>query len=269
MIPIIIQLRKDHPKMGAREMYYKINPKYMGRDKFEAFCFDHGFRVVRNRNYRKTTNSNGVIRFPNRIEGYELTGVYQVLVSDITYYELGGKFYYLTFIMDLYSREILGHSVSQSLYTEQTTLAALKKAVREVGKCNLKGTIIHSDGGGQYYDKEFRKYTKDLEMVNSMGKDVYENPHAERINGIIKNDYVKPWDPRSFLELQKYVTQAINNYNTDRPHSSLKRVTPVEFREKCIDQAMKKMTKKTTVENENNSKSYLPYSTAQHNYQYV
>lgn len=269
MIPIIRQLREDHPKMGAREMYYKILPGHLGRDKFEAFCFDNGFRVVKNRNYRKTTNSNGVVHFPNMVEDYELTGVYQVLVSDITYYELHGKFYYLTFIMDLYSREILGHSVSRSLRTEETTLAALKRVVRKIGRQNLKGTIIHSDGGGQYYDKEFRKYTQGLDMINSMCKDVYENPHAERINGTIKNDYVKPWNPNSYTDLQNYVAKAINNYNTDRPHSSLKRITPVNFREQCLVDILKKKEQRTVIENENNSQSYLPFSTTQHNYQIV
>jgi putative transposase len=269
MIPIIRQLRENHPKMGAREMYHKLKPNNIGRDKFEVFCFDNGFRVVKNRNYRKTTNSNGVVRFPNMVEGYELTGVYQVLVSDITYFELNGKFYYLTFIMDLYSREILGYSVSKSLRTKETTLAALKMVVRRIGRHNLKGTIIHSDGGGQYYDKEFRKYTIGLEMVNSMCKDVYENPHAERINGTIKNDYVKPWNPSSYLELQKYVAKAVYNYNTDKPHSSLGRLTPVKFREQCQGNTMKFTKRKTAIETENYSSSNLPVPTAQHNYQIV
>lgn len=269
MIPIIRQIREDHPKMGAREMYYKIQPSLMGRDKFEIFCFDNGFRVVKTRNYRKTTNSSGVVRFPNMVEGYELTGVYQVLVSDITYYELNGKFYYQTFMMDLYSREILGHSVSKSLRTEETTLAALKKVVRKIGRHNLRGTIIHSDGGGQYYDIEFRKYTERLKMVNSMGKDVYENPHAERVNGTIKNDYVKPWNPDSYAELQQYTAKAIINYNTDKPHSSLERLTPVQYREVSHGSETKREKKKTAVETENGSLSYLPVSTAQHNYQIV
>ncbi len=156
LIPILEQIRDNHPKMSAREMYFKVQPRHMGRDKFESFCFDHGFRVVKTRNYRKTTNSNGVVRFSNKIKDLELTGVNQVFVSDITYYELKGRFYYITFIMDLFSREIVGFSVSKSLKTEETTLVALNMVVRKFGKKALHGAIIYSDGGVQYYASEFR-----------------------------------------------------------------------------------------------------------------
>ena len=266
MIPIIEQIRKDHPKMSAREMYFKINPSCMGRDKFESFCFDHGFRVINTKNYRKTTNSNGVVRFPNLIKDFELTGVYQVLVSDITYYELNGRFYYITLIMDLYSREILGYSVSKSMHTEQTTLAALKMVVRKIGRDKLKGTIIHSDGGGQYYAIEFRKYTEDLKMLNSMGKEVYDNPHAERVNGTIKNNYVIPWNPRSYDELELFTARAVTNYNTDKPHLALGRLTPVQFRERNSGVYEENLP---AIEVENYSQSNLPSSTAKHNYQFV
>ncbi len=266
MIPIIEQIRQDHPKMSAREMYFKIMPSCMGRDKFESFCFEYGFRVIKTKNYRKTTNSNGVVRFPNLIRDYELTGVYQVLVSDITYYELNKTFYYLTFIMDLYSREILGYSVSKSMHTEQTTLAALKMVVRRIGKEQLEGTIIHSDGGGQYYDLGFRKYTKDLKMLSSMGKDVYENPHAERVNGTIKNSYLIPWNPSNYNELGIYTARAIRNYNTDKAHSSLGRLTPVHFREMSLGLYERAFT---PIEAENYSLSNLPSSTGKHNYQNV
>ena len=111
LMPIIHQIREDHPRMGAREMYRLINPQTVGRDRFETFCFEHGLKLKVKRNYRKTTNSLGVTRFENLLSTIELNGVNQVWVSDITYYEMGGMFYYLTFITDLFSRRILGYSL--------------------------------------------------------------------------------------------------------------------------------------------------------------
>ena len=67
--------------------------------------------------------------FENLIKGMELKGINQVWVSDITYYRIGERFYYLTFILDLYSRYIVGHAVSESLFTEQTTIPALNMAL--------------------------------------------------------------------------------------------------------------------------------------------
>ena len=81
-----------------------------------------------------------------------------------------------------------------------------------------------------------------------MGKAVYENPHAERVNGTIKNDYVKPWNPASYAELQHYVAKAIINYNTYKPHSSLERLTPVQYRQLSHGSETKGEKKKTAGE---------------------
>ncbi len=175
LIPLINQVRRDHPRMNARDIYLKLQPRSMGRDQFERFCMDNGYRVKRLKNYRVTTNSIGVTRFPNLIKGIKVTGVNQVFVSDITYYDIGEKTYYITLIMDLYNREIVGCSASNNLRTESTTIPALHMLVKERGKINLKGAILHSDGGGQYYCNDFKKLTKNLEMNNSMTEEkVYE-----------------------------------------------------------------------------------------------
>lgn len=267
LIPIIREVRKDHPRMSARVIYSKIRPETMGRDKFEAFCFSLGLKVKYPKNYRKTTDSSKTKRFPNLIEGIQVTGVNQVLVSDITYYELGGRFYYITLIMDLYNKEIVGYSVSKSLKTKHTTIPALKMVIRRFGKDKLKGTIIHSDGGGQYYADEFKELTKD--MLNSMAKEVYENPHAERINGIIKNDYLIPYGPQNEAQLNRDLARAVHNYNIGKPHSSNGGLTPEELRKSSTQIIVKVKKIKKTIEVENNSASYFPNSTVQHNYQNV
>jgi transposase InsO family protein len=253
LIPLINEIRRDHPRMAARDIYLKLQPSCMGRDQFEKFCMDTGYRIKQLRNFRVTTNSLGVTRFANMIKDLEVTRVNQVFVSDITYFDLGSDTYYLTFIMDLYNREIVGYSDSDNLRTESTTLPALHRLIKERGKSNLKGAIIHSDGGGQYYCNEFKILTKSLGMINSMTEEkVFENAHAERLNGIIKNNYLYPYGPTNVTSLKKLLAKAVFMYNTGKPHKALGKLTPKAF--------------KDTVDNEDNSASYLPLSTVNHHH---
>lgn len=251
LIPLINEIRCDHPRMSARDIYLKLQPHCMGRDQFERFCMNSGYRIKRLKNFRVTTNSLGVTRFPNMIKDISVTRVNQVFVSDITYYDIGSKTYYLTLIMDLYNREIVGWSVSDNLRTETTTLPAMLMLIILRGKVNLKGSIIHSDGGGQYYCNEFKALTKSLEMVNSMTEEkVFENSHAERLNGTIKNNYLYPYGPTDIKSLRKLLDKAVYMYNTGKPHKALGKLTPKAF--------------KDAIDNEDNSASYLPLSTVNH-----
>lgn len=226
LLSIIGEIRSDHPRMGARTLYKLVNPERMGRDRFIHFCYEQGLKLSRPKNYRKTTDSTGVIRFPNLIEGIELTGVNQVWVSDITYYQLGDSFHYLTFIMDLFSRRIIGYQASKTLRTVDTTIPALKMALRRLSSSDRP--IFHSDGGGQYYSKEFLKLSKGR-LLNSMCKTVYENPHAERVNRTIKNDYLIPYQPHTTEQLKKMLHKAVKMYNEQKPHKSLGSISPVSF----------------------------------------
>jgi len=203
LVKIVRQVRKDHPRMGARNMYELIQPDFIGRDKFEKICFENGFKVTTKPNYKKTTNSWGVTRFDNLIKDIELNSFNQVWVSDITYFELNNQFVYITLIMDLYSRKIIGHALSKTLRTGDTTLPAIKMAIKARKGANFKDTIFHSDGGGQYYAKEFRAVLKNAGLKSSMAENVYENPHAERINRTIKSDYIKPYKPSNHSQLKQ------------------------------------------------------------------
>jgi len=219
-------VRRDHPRMGAKSLYTRLCPEHMGRDKFLIWYQENGYSVHPQKNWRRTTDSSGVVRFDNLINELQLTDVNQVWVSDITYYELGSRFYYLTLIMDLYSRVIKGYAASQTLKCEHTTIPALKMAMRHVYKHQTP--ILHSDGGGQYYSKAFLTLTKGR-FLNSMGKTAYENPHAERLNGTIKNNYIKPYNPTSYGQLKLYLAKAVRMYNQEKPHQSLGKVTPFAF----------------------------------------
>lgn len=236
--PILQDLRVEHPGVAARQLYWILQPEQIGRDRFETLCFQLGLKLEKKKAFKRTTDSSGVVRFVNLVTGRELTGINQVWVSDITYYQIGNDFYYLTFIMDLYSRKIVGYSVSQRLITEVTTLPALQMALK--ARQPQPGLIFHSDGGGQYYSKAFVELTAQNGIHNSMCDSVFENPNAERINGTIKNQYIKGYNPTSYSQLIKSTERAIRNYNYVRPHSMLGNTAPGIYEQYLLAKPSKK-----------------------------
>lgn len=229
LLYLIYKIRKDHPTMGSRDMYHKIQPESVGRDTFERMCREEGLMSKKIKNYRKTTQSNGVYRFPNLISNLKIERINQVWQSDITYYDVKDKFYYITFIQDSYSKRIIGHSVSRSLMTEYTTMHSLKKAIAIRKRMNIRNVILHSDGGGQYYDKEFLEITRLNSIINSMCEYAWENGMAERLNGVIKNNYLKHRTIHSYEDLKREVDRSVSLYNSDKPHIKLNRKSPIEF----------------------------------------
>jgi hypothetical protein len=242
---LIEQIRKDHPTMNSVAMYYKINPVSIGRDRFLRICKEYGFTTKRKTSGRRTTDSTGVIRFPNLLEGLKLNRINQAFSSDITYYEISGCYYYITFVMDCYSRRILGWNVSSRLLTEHTTLPALKQAIKTRKGSIREGVIFHSDGGGQYYDKNFLKLTSKHGFANSMCEYAYENGKAERLNGVIKNNYLKYARINTLEDLIREVDLAVKKYNHEKPHKALKYLTPVEFENKHVNLQLPKTPKMT------------------------
>lgn len=239
LLLLIYQIREDHPTMGCRDMYYKLQPQTMGRDAFEMFCKEEDLIVERIRNRQRTTDSSGVVRFDNLILNLTISRINQVWQSDITYFQVNGNFYYITFIEDAYSRRVVGHYVSKRLFTEQTTLPALEMAINQRKNSNLEGLIFHSDGGGQYYDKAFIRLTQQHKINNSMCEYPWENGKVERLNGVIKNNYLKHRKINSFNELVKEVDRNVQLYNEQKPHIKLNRKTPLEFENHYICEGKK------------------------------
>jgi putative transposase len=245
LVPLIAQIRVDHPTLSCRAMYAKLQPQHIGRDRFEQLCKSNGFSIERKVNLWRTTDSSGVERFDNLLENLILSRMDEAWSSDITYYEVGSRFYYLTFVMDCFSRKVLGYAVSSRLTTEQTTLPALRQAVKARGGTIAPQLIFHSDGGGQYYDKAFLSFTKHHRMQNSMCEFGYENGKAERLNGIIKNNYLRFYQTSTLEQLQQNVDHAVTLYNRERPHKSLHYQTPVDYENKIVllqQQTTPKMT---------------------------
>ena len=221
-------LKKEHPGCGVEKMYYTLKPKTMGRDKFcEIFlALGYGVRVVKN--YRRTTFA-GHISYPNLIEGMQVVRPGQVIQSDITYFELHGEFFYIVFIIDVYTREVLGFQVSNHMRA-QANLKALKMALPKMHLSS--GSLIHhSDRGSQYGSTSYRNKLKEHGIHISMGLKATDNAYAERINGIIKNEYLEKWNLKNEKDLKRKTKQAVNHYNAKRKHRSHKmKYSPKEFK---------------------------------------
>lgn len=218
------ELRSQHPGCGVEKMYYTLKPDFMGRDRFIETFMDLDYRVKKIKNYHRTTLPVS-LKYPNLIEGMTVTKKNMLWQSDITYYDIKGKFYYLFFIIDVYTRCIVGYAVSESLRAE-ANIRALKMAVKEHGY----PMIHHSDRGSQYIEKRYTKMLTDNACSISMGLKAQENAYAERINGIIKNEYLKYKEIKNLDQLRKEVKKAVNHYNNIRPHYSLpEKVSPIHY----------------------------------------
>jgi transposase InsO family protein len=161
-------------------------------------------------------------------QGQLLLLIYQIREDHPT---MGARDMYFKLNIDCFSRRIVGHSVSQRQLSQHTTIPALKMAIslRKREKQDENTLIIHSDGGGQYYSKDFRELTNTYNIANSMCEYAWENGKAERINGVIKNNYLRHRSIDSFDKLKKEADRCVYLYNNDKPHIKLQRKTPVGF----------------------------------------
>ena len=221
-------LREEHPGCGVEKMYKTLKPQHLGRDKFCEIFMDLGYRIRTIKNYRRTTIPTH-LNYPNLIEGMMVTRPCQVLQSDITYFDIEGKFYYLVFIIDVYTREILGYNVSNNMRKE-SNIKALKMALKQVNPSEAKEMIHHSDRGSQYGSTAYKRILRDAGIKLSMGMKAQDNAFAERVNGTIKNEYLNLWHINNLRNLQVKTKKAVEHYNTKRQHDNLKGKTPKEFK---------------------------------------
>ena len=221
-------LREEHPGCGVEKMYKTLKPQHLGRDKFCEFFMDLVYRIRTIKNYRRTTIPTH-LNYPNLIEGMMVTRPCQVLQSDITYFDIEGVFYYLVFIIDVYTREILGYNVSNNMRKE-SNIKALKMALKQVNPSEAKEMIHHSDRGSQYGSTAYKRILRDAGIKLSMGMKAQDNAFAERVNGTIKNEYLNLWHINNLRNLQVKTKKAVEHYNTKRQHDNLKGKTPKEFK---------------------------------------
>jgi putative transposase len=225
--------RRQQPRLGARKLYHLIAPELkaagvkMGRDQLFAQLRQAGYLVAPQRSpWPKTTRVDPNLPvFRNLVKRRKLTGPNQVWVADITYLRTEEAFVFLALIADHWSRKIVGYHVGETLETA-TVLQALAMALK-----GLKGRarpIHHSDRGCQYASRAFVRAAQAAGLQMSMTEQQHsaENAIAERLNGILKQEYGLGETFAHLAEARRASPQAIQLYNTRRPHTALGMATP-------------------------------------------
>ena len=219
------------PRLGTRKLYFLLKPEFeqaelkLGRDGLFNYLRKECMLIKPKKNYTKTTNSNHWLRkHPNLYNGVDVKFPEEFFVSDITYVKSHERTHYLSLVTDVYSRKIMGYHLSDDMSSENV-VKALKKAVKN--KVTDQLTIHHSDRGLQYCSAIYQDELLRNNMTPSMtdGYDCYQNALAERINGILKQEYLIE-KAKNGRDLGKMVKEAVDSYNNRRPHTSLNYKTP-------------------------------------------
>jgi putative transposase len=234
IIKLVKEKRKNQPKIGVRKLYSMLREDFnnlgfhVGRDKLFATLGKYGLLVERMKRFVKTTNSNHwYMKYKNLIKDLMIVRPNQVFIADITYIRIKDTFMFLSLITDYFSRKIVGYKLNDDL-SAAGPISALKMALR--GVRNKKGLIHHSDRGIQYGCTEYTEILNDHEIRISMTEEnhVYENAVAERINGILKDEFLLGMKFNSKEIAQQAVEEAVRIYNTERPHFSIGLSTPAK-----------------------------------------
>jgi len=227
------------PRLGGRKVHYLIKEDLkhehikIGRDGLFDFLRSEHLLIKPRKNYTRTTFSKHWLRkHPNLLKGLTINRSEQIWVSDITYIPTKNGNTYLSLITDAYSRQIVGHHLSEDLRTEGVA-QALHMAIQK-RKTDLP-LIHHSDRGLKYCSQEYQSILVAQKIKPSMtdGYDCYQNALAERINGILKDEFLlQSYENKQ--QLDQVIKQSIHIYNSKRPHLKLNYKTPTFIHEKSL-----------------------------------
>lgn len=233
MLDLVRELRREQMRLGTLKVYKLIQPSLeklqikLGRDKFFNIMRENRMLIQRKKRFHKTTNSNHRFRkHPNLIKGNIYRKSEQVWVSDITYVKTEKGYLYLSLITDLYSKKIMGYNLSDNMKVESTT-KALRMALSQRQYKNRK-LIHHSDRGFQYCSDEYTGLLRANKIKISMTQnhDPYENAAAERVNGILKDEFGIGEGFVNEAQAHREIMNVIKVYNSKRPHMSCDYFTP-------------------------------------------
>lgn len=238
VLKLVREIRKDLPRAGVPKLHHMLQEKLpahgikMGRDALYQLLGEHGYLLRYRRRKHLTTNSNHPYKkYPNLIRDIKyLTHPGQLWVSDITYIRLAQRFSYLSIVTDAYSHKIIGYCLHPTLHSDGPVNALLMAT-----KSKRQSTLIHhSDRGVQYCCNEYVKLLEHFGIGISMTEngDPYENSVAERINGILKQEFLLDKNFTSLNEAQEAIKSAIEKYNLIRPHDSCNKLTPEQAHER-------------------------------------
>jgi putative transposase len=234
IIQQVNRIRKDHRRMGTRKLYEMIQPFMlehnikMGRDAlFSMLSANHLLIRKRKRRIQTTNSYHWLRKYPNLIRKFVPTGVNQLWVSDITYWKLKEDHVYISFITDAYSHKIVGYQVAETLGAVES-IHALQMALSALGAERPLQLIHHSDRGIQYCSHAYVKLLQDYKVNISMTEngDPLENAIAERVNGIIKEEYLETYEIENIKQARELLKAVIELYNNERPHMSIGNFTP-------------------------------------------
>jgi transposase InsO family protein len=228
------------PRIGTRKLYYLLKDEFaregikIGRDALFGYLRSEHMLIKPKKSYTKTTNSKHWLRkHPNLLKEMKVNRPEQVFVSDITYVKSRERTHYLSLVTDACSRKIMGHKLSDDLSAE-SVVQALKMALRR--RQTKKPLIHHSDRGLQYCSSVYQDELKNNKIDPSMtdGYDCYQNALAERINGILKQEFLIE-KCNTGKELETMINESIDTYNSSRPHLSLSMKTPDAIHKKACE----------------------------------
>ena len=229
----IYALRKELPRLGTRKLLGMLKPILarhsirIGRDYLFDLLADHRLLIRKRKRKIFTTNSRHWLRkYSNLIRQMMITGPEQLWVSDITYIRVVNHWGYLSLITDTYSKKIMGYGFRQDLST-QGCVDALKMALNNRIYPDQR-LVHHSDRGCQYCSKEYVDLLVSAQIDISMTEsgNPYDNPLAERMNGLIKEEFNLYESQESFELTSRRVARTIEVYNSLRPHGSCDDLTP-------------------------------------------
>jgi len=235
---MVIEVRRKLPRVGTRKLHFLLKDKLaeraikLGRDGLFSYLREQHLLIKPRKSYTKTTHSKHWMRkHPNLVAQMNVSRPEQVFVSDITYVESREGVHYLSLVTDAGSRKIMGHALSHNMKTTHM-VSALKKAV--AARITKNPLVHHSDRGLQYCAVEYQEELNKHNIVPSMtdGYDCYQNALAERVNGILKQEFLLE-KCNTFDELEKMIDQSIELYNNVRPHLSLGFKTPNQVHKKA------------------------------------
>ena len=229
------------PRLGTRKLYYLLKDDFenlgikIGRDKFFEYLRSEQILIRPKKNYTKTTNSKHWLKkHPNLVKENKASRAEQIFVSDITYVKSRQRTHYLALTTDAYSRKIMGYHLSDDLSAENI-VKALRMAVRN--RSSKQSLIHHSDRGLQYCSSVYQAELKRNLIRASMtdGYDCYQNALAERMNGILKQEFLIE-TCNTGKELEVLIKESIETYNSERPHLSLGMKTPNYIHKKACEE---------------------------------
>ncbi len=240
----VLKIRKNHRHIGGRKLYELLQPFLlehqikMGRDRLFDVLSANYLLIRRKKKTTITTDSfHRFKKYPNLIRGFVPTCSNQLWVSDIAYWRIKDSFTYISFVTDAYSRKIVGYHLGDNLQTSET-IQALQMAISNLSEesKNKLQLIHHSDRGSQYCSNEYVKLLEANNIGISMTEngDPLENAIAERVKGIIKEEYLDDYKIDDIQEAKELLDAVIKLYNNERPHMSIGNLTPNQVHQNNI-----------------------------------